>query len=222
MKEDKNIILLSRILLSVILIIFIFISIVLVNHYFIINKDGYNDSKGNSDDNLYKLVNISNRQKYNSKLNETAFLGAINVVLKEKINYLNVELLQNVELRFKFLYSYALNDGNDVITKDLLNNYSRKLFNRKLDSDYDTYLDNINNYEMSKSNNYCIKVYELKDEDNLLTLKLGIVPIEKEVCANNETNYSDEDFIKEAILIIEEKDNNYYINKFTLIEKESD
>lgn len=222
MKEDKNIILLSRILLSVILIIFIFISIVLVNHYFIINKDGYNDSKGNSDDNLYKLVNISDRQKYNSKLNNTAFLGAINVVLKEKINYLNVELLQNVELRFKFLYSYALNDGNDVITKDLLNNYSRKLFNRKLDSDYDTYLDNINNYEISKSNNYCIKVYELKDEDNLLTLKLGIVPIEKEVCVNNETNYSDEDFIKEAILIIEEKDNNYYINKFTLIEKESD
>lgn len=222
MKEDKNIILLSRILLSVILIIFIFISIVLVNHYFIINKDGYNDSKGNSDDNLYKLVNISDRQKYNNKLNNTAFLGAINVVLKEKINYLNVELLQNVELRFKFLYSYALNDGNDVITKDLLNNYSRKLFNRKLDSDYDTFLDNINNYEISKSNNYCIKVYELKDEDNLLTLKLGIVPIEKEVCANNETNYSDEDFIKEAILIIEEKDNNYYINKFTLIEKESD
>ncbi len=224
MKEDKNIILLSRILVSVILIIFIFVSIVLVNHFFLIDKGDYNNPTSSKKDDFYQIVNINDRQKYNSKLNDKRVLNALNNVLKDKINYLNVELLQNVELRFRFLYSYALNDGNDIITKDILNNYSKKLFGRKLDADYDVYFTNdiVVNYEISQDNAYCTKIYKIKKDGDLLALKLGIIPIEKEICNSNISNYDDEDFINEAILIIEQKDNNYYINKFTLIEKESD
>ena len=98
------------------------------------------------------------------------------------------------------------------------------MFNRNISSEIlNNYLKDGNYfYDVNPNYDYCFKAYKVKTEKDAIYIKLGVVNYNAIICGSDYTDYNIDTFIKEAIIIIDKKDNNYYINKLTFIEKESD
>ena len=151
-------------------------------------------------------------------------MTAINNSVTKYINNVNEDLLQNDENLFKFVYSFAYEENNKTLTKEILDETANKLFNRNISSEIlNNYLKDGNYfYDVNSNYDYCFKAYKVKTEKDTIYIKLGVVNYNAIICGSDYTDYNIDTFIKEAILIINKKDNNYYINKLTFIEKESD
>ena len=227
MKEDKDIILLSKIIIIVLIIIGSIVILSLVKYIFTTDKYGYDIPKGPDQtvdiENYQKLTSID-KIKYNQNISSKPFLTAINNSVTKYINNVNEDLLQNDENLFKFVYSFAYEENNKTLTKEILDETANKLFNRNISSKIlNNYLkDGDYFYDVNPNYDYCFKAYKVKTEKDAIYIKLGVVNYNAIICDSDYTDYNIDTFIKEAILIIDKKDNNYYINKLTFIEKESD
>lgn len=227
MKEDKDIILLSKIIIIVLIIIGSIVILSLVKYIFTTDKYGYDIPKEPDQtvdtENYQKLTSID-KIKYNQNISSKPFLTAINNSVTKYINNVNEDLLQNDENLFKFVYSFAYEENNKTLTKEILDETANKLFNRNISSEIlNNYLKDGNYfYDVNSNYDYCFKAYKVKTEKDTIYIKLGVVNYNAIICGSDYTDYNIDTFIKEAILIINKKDNNYYINKLTFIEKESD
>ncbi len=227
MKEDKDIILLSKIIIIVLIIIGSIVILSLVKYIFTTDKYGYDIPKEPDQtvdiENYQKLTSID-KIKYNQNISSKPFLTAINNSVTKYINNVNEDLLQNDEDLFKFVYSFAYEENNKTLTKEILDETANKLFNRNIPSEIlNNYLkDGDYFYDVNPNYDYCFKAYKVKTEKDAIYIKLGVVNFNAIICGSDYTDYNIDTFIKEAILIIDKKDNNYYINKLTFIEKESD
>ncbi len=227
MKEDKDIILLSKIIIIVLIIIGSIVILSLVKYIFTTDKYGYDIPKEPDQtvdiENYQKLTSID-KIKYNQNISSKPFLTAINNSVTKYINNVNEDLLQNDENLFKFVYSFAYEENNKTLTKEILDETANKLFNRNISSEIlNNYLKDGNYfYDVNPNYDYCFKAYKVKTEKDTIYIKLGVVNYNAIICGSDYTDYNIDTFIKEAILIIDKKDNNYYINKLTFIEKESD
>lgn len=227
MKEDKDIILLSKIIIIVLIIIGSIVILSLVKYIFTTDKYGYDIPKEPDQtvdiENYQKLTSID-KIKYNQNISSKPFLTAINNSVIKYINNVNEDLLQNDENLFKFVYSFAYEENNKTLTKEILDETANKLFNRNISSEIlNNYLKDGNYfYDVNPNYDYCFKAYKVKTEKDAIYIKLGVVNYNAIICGSDYTDYNIDTFIKEAILIIDKKDNNYYINKLTFIEKESD
>lgn len=227
MKEDKDIILLSKIIIIVLIIIGSIVILSLVKYIFTTDKYGYDIPKEPDQtvdiENYQKLTSID-KIKYNQNISSKPFLTAINNSVTKYINNVNEDLLQNDENLFKFVYSFAYEENNKTLTKEILDETANKLFNRNISSKIlNNYLkDGDYFYDVNPNYDYCFKAYKVKTEKDAIYIKLGVVNYNAIICDSDYTDYNIDTFIKEAILIIDKKDNNYYINKLTFIEKESD
>lgn len=227
MKEDKDIILLSKIIIIVLIIIGSIVILSLVKYIFTTDKYGYDIPKEPDQtvdiENYQKLTSID-KIKYNQNISSKPFLTAINNSVTKYINNVNEDLLQNDENLFKFVYSFAYEENNKTLTKEILDETANKLFNRNIPSEIlNNYLkDGDYFYDVNPNYDYCFKAYKVKTEKDTIYIKLGVVNYNAIICGSDYTDYNIDTFIKEAILIIDKKDNNYYINKLTFIEKESD
>lgn len=227
MKEDKDIILLSKIIIIVLIIIGSIVILSLVKYIFTTDKYGYDIPKEPDQtvdtENYQKLTSID-KIKYNQNISSKPFLTAINNSVTKYINNVNEDLLQNDENLFKFVYSFAYEENNKTLTKEILDETANKLFNRNISSEIlNNYLKDGNYfYDVNSNYDYCFKAYKVKTEKDTIYIKLGVVNYNAIICGSDYTDYNIDTFIKEAILIIDKKDNNYYINKLTFIEKESD
>lgn len=227
MKEDKDIILLSKIIIIVLIIIGSIVILSLVKYIFTTDKYGYDIPKEPDQtvdiENYQKLTSID-KIKYNQNISSKPFLTAINNSVTKYINNVNEDLLQNDENLFKFVYSFAYEENNKTLTKEILDETANKLFNRNISSEIlNNYLkDGDYFYDVNPNYDYCFKAYKVKTEKDAIYIKLGVVNYNAIICDSDYTDYNIDTFIKEAILIINKKDNNYYINKLTFIEKESD
>ena len=227
MKEDKDIILLSKIIIIVLIIIGSIVILSLVKYIFTTDKYGYDIPKEPDQtvdiENYQKLTSID-KIKYNQNISSKPFLTAINNSVTKYINNVNEDLLQNDENLFKFVYSFAYEENNMTLTKEILDETANKLFNRNISSEIlNNYLkDGDYFYDVNPNYDYCFKAYKVKTEKDAIYIKLGVVNYNAIICGSDYTDYNIDTFIKEAILIIDKKDNNYYINKLTFIEKESD
>lgn len=227
MKEDKDIILLSKIIIIVLIIIGSIVILSLVKYIFTTDKYGYDIPKEPDQtvdiENYQKLTSID-KIKYNQNISSKPFLTAINNSVTKYINNVNEDLLQNDENLFKFVYSFAYEENNKTLTKEILDETANKLFNRNISSEIlNNYLKDGNYfYDVNPNYDYCFKAYKVKTEKDAIYIKLGVVNYNAIICGSDYTDYNIDTFIKEAILIIDKKDNNYYINKLTFIEKESD
>lgn len=227
MKEDKDIILLSKIIIIVLIIIGSIVILSLVKYIFTTDKYGYDIPKEPDQtvdiENYQKLTSID-KIKYNQNISSKPFLTAINNSVTKYINNVNEDLLQNDENLFKFVYSFAYEENNKTLTKEILDETANKLFNRNISSEIlNNYLkDGDYFYDVNPNYDYCFKAYKVKTEKDAIYIKLGVVNYNAIICGSDYTDYNIDTFIKEAILIIDKKDNNYYINKLTFIEKESD
>lgn len=227
MKEDKDIILLSKIIIIVLIIIGSIVILSLVKYIFTTDKYGYDIPKEPDQtvdiENYQKLTSID-KIKYNQNISSKPFLTAINNSVTKYINNVNEDLLQNDENLFKFVYSFAYEENNKTLTKEILDETANKLFNRNISSEIlNNYLKDGNYfYDVNPNYDYCFKAYKVKTEKDAIYIKLGVVNYNAIICGSDYTDYNIDTFIKEAILIIDKKDNSYYINKLTFIEKESD
>lgn len=227
MKEDKDIILLSKIIIIVLIIIGSIVILSLVKYIFTTDKYGYDIPKEPDQtvdiENYQKLTSID-KIKYNQNISSKSFLTAINNSVTKYINNVNEDLLQNDENLFKFVYSFTYEENNKTLTKEILDETANKLFNRNISSEIlNNYLKDGNYfYDVNPNYDYCFKAYKVKTEKDTIYIKLGVVNYNAIICGSDYTDYNIDTFIKEAILIIDKKDNNYYINKLTFIEKESD
>ena len=227
MKEDKDIILLSKIIIIVLIIIGSIVILSLVKYIFTTDKYGYDIPKEPDQtvdiENYQKLTSID-KIKYNQNISSKPFLTAINNSVTKYINNVNGDLLQNDENLFKFVYSFAYEENNKTLTKEILDETANKLFNRNISSEIlNNYLKDGNYfYDVNPNYDYCFKAYKVKTEKDTIYIKLGVVNYNAIICGSDYTDYNIDTFIKEAIIIIDKKDNNYYINKLTFIEKESD
>lgn len=227
MKEDKDIILLSKIIIIVLIIIGSIVILSLVKYIFTTDKYGYDIPKEPDQtvdtENYQKLTSID-KIKYNQNISSKPFLTAINNSVTKYINNVNEDLLQNDENLFKFVYSFAYEENNKTLTKEILDETANKLFNRNISSEIlNNYLKDGNYfYDVNPNYDYCFKAYKVKTEKDAIYIKLGVVNYNAIICDSDYTDYNIDTFIKEAIIIIDKKDNNYYINKLTFIEKESD
>ena len=227
MKEDKDIILLSKIIIIVLIIIGSIVILSLVKYIFTTDKYGYDIPKEPDQtvdiENYQKLTSID-KIKYNQNISSKSFLTAINNSVTKYINNVNEDLLQNDENLFKFVYSFTYEENNKTLTKEILDETANKLFNRNISSEIlNNYLkDGDYFYDVNPNYDYCFKAYKVKTEKDAIYIKLGVVNYNAIICSSDYTDYNIDTFIKEAILIIDKKDNNYYINKLTFIEKESD
>jgi hypothetical protein len=227
MKDDKDIILLGKIIIIVLIIIGTIVILSLVKYIFTTDKYGYDIPKEPDQtvdiENYQKLTSID-KIKYNQNISSKSFLTAINNSVTKYINNENEDLLQNEENLFKFVYSFAYEENNKTLTKEILDETANKLFNRSISSEIlNNYLkDGDYFYDVNPNYDYCFKAYKVKTEKDAIYIKLGVVNYNAIICGSDYTDYNIDTFIKEAILIIDKKDNNYYINKLTFIEKESD
>ena len=218
MKEDKDIILLSKIIIIVHIIIGSIVILSLVKYIFTTDKYGYDIPKEPDQtvdiENYQKLTSID-KIKYNQNISSKPFLTAINNSVTKYINNVNEDLLQNDEDLFKFVYSFAYEENNKTLTKEILDETANKLFNRNIPSEIlNNYLkDGDYFYDVNPNYDYCFKAYKVKIEKDAIYIKLGVVNYNAIICGSDYTDYNIDTFIKEAILIIDKKDNNYYINK---------
>lgn len=228
MKDDKDIILLSKIIIVVLIIISSIIILSLVKYIFTTDKYGYDlpkEPNQSIDSENYQKLSSIERIKYNENLASKPFLTALNNSVTKYIDNNNDDLLKNDETLFKFVYSYAFAENSKNISQEILDDTANKLFNRTIPMEtLNNYIKEDNNYSYDVNPNYeyCLKAYKVKQSENEINIKLGVINYNAIICGSDYTDYNIDTFLKEAILIIDKKDNNYYINKLTFIEKESD
>ncbi len=227
MKDDKDIVLLSKIIIGVLIVICSIVILSLVNYVFTTDKYGYDipdePEQSEDKDNYVKLTSID-KIKYNKNISNKPFFTAINNSLTKYIDNVGEDVLRDDDTLFKFVYSYVYEESGSNITKEMIDEVSNKFFNRNISSDVlNSYLkDDSYYYEVDPNYNYCFKAYKVKSENDSIYIKLGVIDYNAIICGSDYTDYTSDIFVKEAILIINKKDNNYYIDKLTFIEKESD
>ena len=222
--EDRETKYLAAVFGVVIFVILLIIVLALMNTSTAFNHADYDVPTSITTTTKHEL-NENDKIRYNANLSEKDFLIAINNVIKGKISYNGVDLLDNDETKFIFIYSYLKNrEDIDKIDSTLIQNYAMRIFRINLDSNQISpyYSDDNYYYEIDNNIQYILKVTDIREKENFTYIDVDILGYSEELIDSSITNYSNNLIIKTGTIIAQNIDGQLYLNSFTLENREDE
>lgn len=222
--EDRETKYLAAVFGVVIFVILLIIVLVLINTSTAFNHADYDVPTSITTTTKHEL-NENDKIRYNANLSEKNFLIAINNVIKGKISYNGVDLLDNDETKFIFIYSYLKNrEDIDKIDSTLIQNYAMRIFRINLDSNQISpyYSDDNYYYDIDNNIQYILKVTDIREKENFTYIDVDILGYSEELIDSSITNYSNNLIIKTGTIIAQNIDGQLYLSSFTLENREDE
>ena len=222
--EDRETKYLAAVFGVVIFVILLIIVLALMNTSTAFNHADYDVPTSITTTTKHEL-NENDKIRYNANLSEKNFLIAINNVIKGKISYNGVDLLDNDETKFIFIYSYLKNrEDIDKIDSTLIQNYAMRIFRMNLDSNQISpyYSDDNYYYEIDNKIQYILKVTDIREKENFTYIDVDILGYSEELIDSSITNYSNNLIIKTGTIIAQNIDGQLYLSSFTLENREDE
>ena len=222
--EDRETKYLAAVFGVVIFVILLIIVLALINTSTAFNHADYDVPTSITTTTKHEL-NENDKISYNANLSEKDFLIAINNVIKGKISYNGVDLLDNDETKFIFIYSYLKNrEDTDKIDSTLIQNYAMRIFRINLDSNQISpyYSDDNYYYEIDNKIQYILKVTDIREKENFTYIDVDILGYSEELIDSSITNYSNNLIIKTGTIIAQNIDGQLYLSSFTLENREAE
>lgn len=222
--EDRETKYLAAVFGVVIFVILLIIVLALMNTSTAFNHADYDVPTSITTTTKHEL-NENDKISYNANLSEKDFLIAINNVIKGKISYNGVDLLDNDETKFIFIYSYLKNrEDTDKIDSTLIQNYAMRIFRINLDSNQISsyYSDDNYYYEIDNKIQYILKVTDIREKENFTYIDVDILGYSEELIDSSITNYSNNLIIKTGTIIAQNIDGQLYLSSFTLENREDE
>ena len=222
--EDRETKYLAAVFGVVIFVILLIIVLALMNTSTAFNHADYDVPTSITTTTKHEL-NENDKISYNANLSEKNFLIAINNVIKGKISYNGVDLLDNDETKFIFIYSYLKNrEDIDKIDSTLIQNYAMRIFRINLDSNQISpyYSDDNYYYEIDNKIQYILKVTDIREKENFTYIDVDILGYSEELIDSSITNYSNNLIIKTGTIIAQNIDGQLYLSSFTLENREDE
>lgn len=222
--EDRETKYLAAVFGVVIFVILLIIVLALMNTSTAFNHADYDVPTSITTTTKHEL-NENDKISYNANLSEKDFLIAINNVIKGKISYNGVDLLDNDETKFIFIYSYLKNrEDTDKIDSTLIQNYAMRIFRINLDSNQISpyYSDDNYYYEIDNNIQYILKVTDIREKKDFTYIDVDILGYSEELIDSSITNYSNNLIIKTGTIIAQNIDGQLYLSSFTLENREDE
>ena len=222
--EDRETKYLAAVFGVVIFVILLIIVLALINTSTAFNHADYDVPTSITTTTKHEL-NENDKISYNANLSEKDFLIAINNVIKGKISYNGVDLLDNDETKFIFIYSYLKNrEDTDKIDSTLIQNYAMRIFRINLDSNQISpyYSDDNYYYEIDNNIQYILKVTDIREKEDFTYIDVDILGYSEELIDSSITNYSNNLIIKTGTIIAQNIDGQLYLSSFTLENREDE
>lgn len=222
--EDRETKYLAAVFGVVIFVILLVIVLALINTSTAFNHVDYDVPTSTTTTTKHEL-NENDKISYNANLSEKDFLIAINNVIKGKISYNGVDLLDNDETKFIFIYSYLKNrEDTDKVDSTLIQNYAMRIFRIKLDSNQISAYYSGDNYYYEIDNNiqYILKVTDIREKGDFTYIDVDILGYSEELIDSSITNYSNNLIIKTGTIIAQNIDGQLYLSSFTLENREDE
>lgn len=222
--EDRETKYLAAVFGVVIFVILLVIVLALINTSTAFNHADYDVPTSTTTTTKHEL-NENEKVSYNANLSEKDFLIAINNVIKGKISYNGVDLLDNDEAKFIFIYSYLKNrEDTDKIDSTLIQNYAMRIFRFNLDSNQISayYSDDNYYYEIDNNIQYILKVTDIREKGDFTYIDVDILGYSEELIDSSITNYSNNLIIKTGTIIAQNIDGQLYLSSFTLENREDE
>jgi len=222
--EDRETKYLAAVFGVVIFVILLVIVLALINTSTAFNHVDYDVPTSTTTTTKHEL-NENDKISYNANLSEKDFLIAINNVIKGKISYSSVDLLDNDETKFIFIYSYLKNrEDTDKVDSTLIQNYAMRIFRIKLDSNQISAYYSGDNYYYEIDNNiqYILKVTDIREKGDFTYIDVDILGYSEELIDSSITNYSNNLIIKTGTIIAQNIDGQLYLSSFTLENREDE
>ena len=222
--EDRETKYLAAVFGVVIFVILLIIVLALMNTSTAFNHADYDVPTSITTTTKHEL-NENDKISYNANLSEKDFLIAINNVIKDKISYNGVDLLDNDETKFIFIYSYLKNrEDTDKIDSTLIQNYAMRIFRINLDSNQISpyYSDDNYYYDIDNNIQYILKVTDIREKENFTYIDVDILGYSEELIDSSITNYSNNLIIKTGTIIAQNIDGQLYLSSFTLENREDE
>ena len=222
--EDRETKYLAAVFGVVIFVILLIIVLALMNTSTAFNHADYDVPTSITTTAKHEL-NENDKISYNANLSEKDFLIAINNVIKGKISYNGVDLLDNDETKFIFIYSYLKNrEDTDKIDSTLIQNYAMRIFRINLDSNQiSSYYSNDNYYyEIDNNIQYILKVTDIREKEDFTYIDVDILGYSEELIDSSITNYSNNLIIKTGTIIAQNIDGQLYLSSFALENREDE
>lgn len=222
--EDRETKYLAAVFGVVIFVILLVIVLALINTSTAFNHVDYDVPTSTTTTTKHEL-NENDKISYNANLSEKDFLIAINNVIKGKISYSSVDLLDNDETKFIFIYSYLKNrEDTDKVDSTLIQNYAMRIFRIKLDSNQISayYGDDNYYYEIDNNIQYILKVTDIREKGDFTYIDVDILGYSEELIDSSITNYSNNLIIKTGTIIAQNIDGQLYLSSFTLKNREDE
>lgn len=222
--EDRETKYLAAVFGVVIFVILLIIVLALMNTSTAFNHADYDVPTSITTTTKHEL-NENDKISYNANLSEKDFLIAINNVIKGKISYNGVDLLDNDETKFIFIYSYLKNrEDIDKIDSTLIQNYAMRIFRINLDSNQISpyYSDDNYYYDIDNNIQYILKVTDIREKENFTYIDVDILRYSEELIDSSITNYSNNLIIKTGTIIAQNIDGQLYLSSFTLENREDE
>lgn len=222
--EDRETKYLAAVFGVVIFVILLIIVLDLINTSTAFNHADYDVPTSITTTTKHEL-NENDKIRYNANLSEKDFLIAINNVIKGRISYNGVDLLDNDETKFIFIYSYLKNrEDIDKIDSTLIQNYAMRIFRINLDSNQISpyYSDDNYYYEIDNNIQYILKVTDIREKENFTYIDVDILGYSEELIDSSITNYSNNLIIKTGTIIAQNIDGQLYLSSFTLENREDE
>lgn len=222
--EDRETKYLAAVFGVVIFVILLVIVLALINTSTAFNHVDYDVPTSTTTTTKHEL-NENDKISYNANLSEKDFLIAINNVIKGKISYNDVDLLDNDETKFIFIYSYLKNrEDTDKVDSTLIQNYAMRIFRIKLDSNQISayYSDNNYYYEIDNNIQYILKVTDIREKEDFTYIDVDILGYSEELIDSSITNYSNNLIIKTGTIIAQNIDGQLYLSSFKLKNREDE
>lgn len=222
--EDRETKYLAAVFGVVIFVILLIIVLALMNTSTAFNHADYDVPTSITTTTKHEL-NENDKISYNANLSEKDFLIAINNVIKDKISYNGVDLLDNDETKFIFIYSYLKNrEDIDKIDSTLIQNYAMRIFRINLDSNQISpyYSDDNYYYEIDNNIQYILKVTDIREKEDFTYIDVDILGYSEELIDSSITNYSNNLIIKTGTIIAQNIDGQLYLSSFALENREDE
>lgn len=222
--EDRETKYLAAVFGVVIFVILLVIVLALINTSTAFNHVDYDVPTSTTTTTKHEL-NENDKISYNANLSEKDFLIAINNVIKGKISYNGVDLLDNDETKFIFIYSYLKNrEDTDKVDSTLIQNYAMRIFRIKLDSNQISAYYSGDNYYYEIDNNiqYILKVTDIREKGDFTYIDVDILGYSEELIDSSITNYSNNLIIKTGTIMAQNIDGQLYLSSFTLENREDE
>lgn len=222
--EDRETKYLAAVFGVVIFVILLIIVLALINTSTAFNHADYDVPTSITTTTKHEL-NENDKISYNANLSEKDFLIAINNVIKGKISYNGVDLLDNDETKFIFIYSYLKNrEDTDKIDSTLIQNYAMRIFRINLDSNQISsyYSDDNYYYEIDNNIQYILKVTDIREKEDFTYIDVDILGYSEELIDSSITNYSNNLIIKTGTIIAQNIDGQLYLSSFALENREDE